>query len=86
MSLHLEFMFLSHCLSELLAKTPLVFWKNGRLETFENWPFQKDSKCSQEKMAAAGFYFIGNEKELDLVECFICSKQLDGWEEDDDPW
>jgi len=37
-------------------------------------------------MAAAGFYVIGDNNEPDLVECFICSKQLDGWEAHDDPW
>lgn len=37
-------------------------------------------------MAAAGFYFVGNQDEPDLVECFICGKQLDGWESHDDPW
>jgi len=37
-------------------------------------------------MAAAGFYCTGNNDELDSVECFICGKQLDGWEQEDDPW
>lgn len=37
-------------------------------------------------MAAAGFFAIGKNEEPDLVECFICSKQLDGWDPDDDPW
>lgn len=37
-------------------------------------------------MAAAGFYVVGGKKEPDLVECFICSKQLDSWDPDDDPW
>jgi len=37
-------------------------------------------------MAAAGFYVVGDSNEPDLVECFICGKQLDGWESNDDPW
>lgn len=37
-------------------------------------------------MAAAGFFAIGGKSEPDLVECFICSKQLDGWDPDDNPW
>lgn len=37
-------------------------------------------------MAAAGFYVIGDNSEPDLVECFICGKQLNGWEPNDDPW
>ncbi|KAK8404654.1 hypothetical protein O3P69_007716 [Scylla paramamosain] len=37
-------------------------------------------------MAAAGFYFIGSKSNPDLVRCFLCFKELDGWEEEDDPW
>lgn len=36
------------------------------------------------KLAAAGFYFIGNKGE-DLVRCFMCNKELDGWDPRDDP-
>ncbi|XP_043464850.1 baculoviral IAP repeat-containing protein 5-like [Leptopilina heterotoma] len=74
-------------LNNILANAPPTFWKKGRLETFENWPFQlANNNCNAERMAAAGFHFIGNKNEPDLVGCFICSKQLDGWEPDDDPW
>ncbi len=37
-------------------------------------------------MADAGFYFVGTEVEPDLVRCFWCRRELDGWEPDDDPW
>lgn len=63
-----------------------VFWKQGRLKTFDNWPFKKSDKCNAKSMADAGFYCIGNNDEPDLVECFICGKQLNGWEREDDPW
>lgn len=63
-----------------------MFWRQGRIKTFDNWPFTISDKCNKECMAAAGFYAIGNSNEPDLVECFICSKQLDGWEPDDNPW
>ncbi|XP_048508612.1 baculoviral IAP repeat-containing protein 5-like isoform X2 [Athalia rosae] len=71
-----------------LAKTiDPRFWKSNRLASFENWPFQSDCSCTPEKMAAAGFILIGErEIEPDLVECFICGKQLDDWDSDDDPW
>lgn len=42
--------------------------------------------CNPENMAAAGFFSVGGKEELDLAECFICNKQLDGWESEDDPW
>ncbi|XP_051158137.1 baculoviral IAP repeat-containing protein 5 [Leptopilina boulardi] len=73
-------------LNKIVESAPSTFWKKGRLETFENWPYQSANMCNPEKMAAAGFYFVGNKNEPDLVECFICSKQLDGWEPNDDPW
>ncbi|OAD60685.1 Baculoviral IAP repeat-containing protein 5.2-B, partial [Eufriesea mexicana] len=64
-----------------------TFWKIGRLKTFEDWPFQSsDNSCNPEQMAAAGFFVVDGKEEPDLVECFICSKQLDGWDPDDDPW
>lgn len=63
-----------------------VFWKQGRSKTFASWPFKESDKCNSECMAAAGFYVIGNSNEPDLVECFICGKQLDGWEQNDVPW
>ncbi len=36
-------------------------------------------------MAEAGFYFIGTAKEPDLVRCYWCRKEMDGWEPTDDP-
>ncbi|KAL6440041.1 hypothetical protein ACFW04_002994 [Cataglyphis niger] len=63
-----------------------VFWKQNRIKTFNNWPFKTSDKCNAKSMVAAGFYVIGNIDEPDLVECFICGKQLDGWEPHDDPW
>jgi hypothetical protein len=37
-------------------------------------------------MAEAGFVFCGSKSEPDLVQCQVCLKKLDGWEQDDDPW
>lgn len=64
-----------------------TFWKIGRSKTFQDWPFQSpDDTCNPERMAAAGFFAVGGKQEPDLVECVICSKQLDGWNRNDDPW
>ncbi|XP_063889996.1 baculoviral IAP repeat-containing protein 5-like [Scylla paramamosain] len=60
--------------------------KEKRLKTFKKWPYGEDSKLNKEAMAAAGFYFIGSKSNPDLVRCFLCFKELDGWEEEDDPW
>lgn len=67
--------------------TSSLFWKNVRLQTFKDWPYQSSEvACNPERMASAGFFSIATKEEPDLVECFICTKQLDGWEPTDDPW
>lgn len=37
------------------------------------------------KMARAGFYFNPRPSNPDNVACFLCRKELDGWEDDDEP-
>ena len=32
-----------------------------------------------------GFYFCGSEGSPDAARCFMCAKELDGWEKNDDP-
>ncbi|XP_046820759.1 baculoviral IAP repeat-containing protein 5 [Vespa crabro] len=72
---------------DFLPTTSSLFWKTVRLETFKDWPYQSsEDTCSPERMASAGFFSKATKEEPDLVECFICSKQLDGWEPTDDPW
>ncbi|XP_077980472.1 baculoviral IAP repeat-containing protein 5-like [Glandiceps talaboti] len=58
----------------------------SRLATFNDWPFDENCTCTPDKMAAAGFYHCPTEQEPDLVKCFVCFKELDGWEPNDDPW
>ncbi|KAH0551032.1 hypothetical protein GP486_007611, partial [Trichoglossum hirsutum] len=36
-------------------------------------------------LAQAGFYYRPSSESPDSVECFLCRKGLDGWEEEDDP-
>ncbi|CAH0773386.1 unnamed protein product [Bemisia tabaci] len=57
-----------------------------RLETYKKWQFGNDAPCSASKMAEAGFYQPNPLGEPGLVKCFICLKELDGWEINDDPW
>ncbi|XP_076061202.1 baculoviral IAP repeat containing deterin [Oratosquilla oratoria] len=45
-----------------------------------------DHEQDNSQMAEAGFHFIGNKREPDLVCCYVCFKELDGWEEGDNPW
>ena len=37
-------------------------------------------------MAEAGFYHVGSDSEPDLVRCYYCRRELDGWEPTDIPW
>ncbi|KAI0210316.1 Baculoviral IAP repeat-containing protein 5 [Lamellibrachia satsuma] len=60
--------------------------KNNPLLALAYWPFEKDCSCTPAKMAEAGFYHIGSDQEPDLVRCFVCLKELDGWEPNDLPW
>ncbi|KAF5404190.1 Baculoviral IAP repeat-containing protein 5 [Paragonimus heterotremus] len=55
-----------------------------RLRTFANWPFTGKSKCTSERMAASGLFHPSNAME-DVAQCFVCFKELEGWEPDDDP-
>ena len=38
------------------------------------------------QMAEAGFYLVGSQSEPDLVRCYYCRRELDGWEPQDIPW
>lgn len=58
---------------------------SNRLQSFKNWPFKKRSKCVAEKMAKAGFYHTPTTDYPDCVTCYACMKELDGWEQNDDP-
>ncbi|XP_052868349.1 baculoviral IAP repeat-containing protein 5.2-B [Anopheles cruzii] len=60
--------------------------QEDREKSFKQWPYTEDKKCSIRKMAEAGFYWHGTDHEIDIAACFVCGKELDGWEESDDPW
>lgn len=58
-----------------------------RVNTFKSWPFDNKQKCNVHNMAEAGFYSVSTGPEdADAAKCFLCGKELDGWEPDDDPW
>ncbi|KAH9361922.1 hypothetical protein HPB48_003669 [Haemaphysalis longicornis] len=57
-----------------------------RLASFSQWPLTGNCKCTPERMAEAGFYHCPTDNEPDLVRCYVCFKELDGWEPDDDPF
>jgi hypothetical protein len=38
------------------------------------------------QMAEAGFYLVASAAEPDLVRCYYCRRELDGWDPEDVPW
>ncbi|NP_001012318.1 baculoviral IAP repeat-containing protein 5 isoform 1 [Gallus gallus] len=71
--------------AEMLPKEWLVYLVSTRAATFRNWPFTEGCACTPERMAAAGFVHCPSENSPDVVQCFFCLKELEGWEPDDDP-
>lgn len=64
-----------------------LFLIEEREKTFKNWPFSDKKKCNVRNMAEAGFYSVATgTDDVDAAKCFLCGKELDGWEADDDPW
>ncbi|XP_006635220.1 baculoviral IAP repeat-containing protein 5a [Lepisosteus oculatus] len=62
----------------------MYFYKN-RLDTFSGWPFQEGCVCTPENMAKAGFLHTPTDNSPDVAQCFVCYKELEGWEPEDDP-
>lgn len=61
--------------------------EDNRVATFKDWPFDNENcACISKNMAKAGFFHTPTDKEPDLVKCFCCLKELDGWDPEDDPW
>lgn len=46
------------------------------------WPHVQPTP---EELAKAGFYYKPSAHSNDNTVCFLCSRNLDGWEEEDDP-
>ncbi|KAJ2939801.1 hypothetical protein O0L34_g17992 [Tuta absoluta] len=64
-----------------------LFLVEERIKTFKHWPFSDKDKCNVRNMAEAGFYSVATgDEDADAAKCFLCGKELDGWEPTDDPW
>jgi len=37
-------------------------------------------------MAEAGFFHAPSDRDPDIARCFVCFKELEGWEPEDNPW
>ena len=56
---------------------------NERLQAYINLGCPIDLQQKPEKMAEAGFYYLGRS---DKVGCFYCGGFLQHWQPSDDPW
>ncbi|KOB69310.1 Apoptosis inhibitor survivin [Operophtera brumata] len=64
-----------------------LFLVDERIKTFKTWPFSDKEKCNSWNMAEAGFYSMATgSDDADAAKCFLCGKEMDGWEASDDPW
>jgi len=76
----------SIAMSDVLeGKDQHMILEENRLKSFKDWPF-KDGLCTKEKMSSSGFYHCNLDGDVDGVRCFCCFKELDGWDQTDDPW
>lgn len=50
------------------------------------WPHPKDFRANPTTLADAGFFYDPSYDDDDNATCYMCGKELGGWEEDDDPF
>ncbi|KIH53655.1 inhibitor of Apoptosis domain protein [Ancylostoma duodenale] len=63
----------------------LVFYA-PRKASFKKWCYdKKNSTCTSDALARAGFYFSGSRSEPAAATCAFCLKEMI-FDEEDDPW
>ncbi|KAI0398545.1 hypothetical protein F5Y17DRAFT_8070 [Xylariaceae sp. FL0594] len=55
----------------------------GRAQKGPSWP---SAQLNPETFARAGFFYQPQEGNLDNTVCFLCCKNISGWDEDDNPF
>ena len=50
------------------------------------WPHPPTFLANPDTLAEAGFYYDPSPDDPDSVTCFMCDKELSGWEAEDDPF
>ncbi|GAP82736.1 putative AT hook domain-containing protein [Rosellinia necatrix] len=55
----------------------------GKASKTPSWPHKG---LDPETFARAGFYFAPGPENPDNTACFLCGKNIDGWDEDDNPF
>ncbi|OMJ19603.1 Protein bir1 [Smittium culicis] len=69
-------------------KYPLYYENRYDSFIFGNWPFVNDSNylAQPDSLASAGFFYLPQQNHFDNVKCAYCSKELDQWCPEDDPF
>ncbi|XP_037094392.1 baculoviral IAP repeat-containing protein 5-like, partial [Pollicipes pollicipes] len=59
----------------------------SRIKSYKWWPIEDEPGCvcTIKKMAESGFFHCGGDDEPDLTRCFVCFKEMEGWEAEDNP-
>ena len=71
---------------DTFKKSKRVKQGNGKKVVVVKWPHPDAIIATPAKLAEAGFYYNPSWEDQDNVACFMCGKELSGWEEDDDPF
>lgn len=50
------------------------------------WPHPSNFKANADTLAEAGFFYDPSYDDPDNVTCYVCGKELSGWETEDDPF
>lgn len=61
--------------------TERLLFSIGRLE----FSLQQTGCFFFRQMAEAGFFHSSNDRDPDIVRCFVCFKEFEGWEPEDNP-
>jgi len=58
-----------------------------RLASYSDWPNDPEwsTTCTPKTLSEAGFVFKPYDDGPDAVICIFCKKEMEGWEEDDEP-
>lgn len=58
--------------------------ENRAISFKAGWPLSlTEYKVTPDTLTAAGWFFNADKKHLDACQCYLCEKQLDGWEPND---
>ncbi|KAI0317322.1 inhibitor of apoptosis repeat-containing protein, partial [Amylostereum chailletii] len=71
---------------ETFFKAKRVKNGTGKRTISVKWPHPDTITATPSALAEAGFYYDPSWDDQDNVSCFMCDKELAGWEEDDDPF